>query len=309
LSYARTAKGFTLPAYAKINWGLRIMGRRPDDYHELHTIFQTITLHDELTFTPRTDTHIELVCDAPDIPIDGSNLIQRAAAALRESYDVRRGAHIELTKRIPVGGGLGGGSTDAAVALIALAHLWQIETASAELAAIGARLGADVPFFFTGGRALGTGRGTEISPLADHPKTRLIVVTPGVKIDTANAYKALSAPALTKDYRPGKLPVSRMEAIADRALTEELTNDFAPVVFRLQPEIERAYDALRRAGASAAALTGSGASVFGVFDSEQAQASAQAALGNEAGWQVCACTTLARGEYRAAFGPCAGLLK
>ena len=300
---------FTLPAFAKINWGLRVLGRRADGYHELHTIFQTITLHDELTFTPRADAHIELTCNAPDIPTDEANLVRRAAAALRERYAVRRGARIELTKRIPAGGGLGGGSTDAAVALIGLAHLWRLAAQGAELAAIGARLGADVPFFFTGGTALGTGRGTDITPLADRPQTPLVIVTPGVKIATADAYKALSAPALTKDYRPGKLPVSRTEAIAGRALTEELSNDFAPVVFRLQPEIEHARDALLRSGARAAALTGSGASVFGIFDSEQEQARAQAALRNETGWQVCACTTLARAEYSTAFGPCAGRLK
>ena len=300
---------FTLPAYAKINLGLRVLGRRADGYHELRTVFQTITLHDELTFTPRTDAHIELACAAPDIPTDESNLVQRAAYALRERFNVEHGAHIALSKRIPAGGGLGGGSTDAAVALVGLAHLWQITTSGAELARIGAQLGADVPFFLTGGTALGTGRGTEISPLADHAKTLIIVVTPGVRIATTDAYKALSAPALTKDYRPGKLPVSRTEAIAGRVLSEELSNDFEPVVFRLQPEIERARDALLRFGARAAALTGSGASVFGVFDSEQQQARAQAALRRETGWQVFACETLARAAYRAAFGPCAGLLK
>ncbi len=308
LSDTSAAESFTLPAFAKINLGLRVLGRRADGYHELRTIFHTITLRDELTFTPRTDAHVELTCAAPDIPTDETNLVLRAARALRERYDVKRGAQVALAKRIPVGGGLGGGSADAAVALIGLARLWQIDTSGAELARIGAHLGADVPFFFTGGAALGTGRGTEITPLADAPRTPLVVITPGVKISTSDAYKALSAPALTKDYRAVKLPISCTEADAARALQEELRNDFEPVVFRLEPAIERARDALLRVGAKHAALSGSGASVFGIFDSEQGQARALDGLGGEAGWRVFASTTLARAEYRAAFGACAGLL-
>lgn len=309
LSAAPPNASFTLPAFAKINLGLRVLGRRPDGYHELRTVFQTITLHDELTFTARADERIELVCDQPDIPTDETNLVHRAAVALREHYQLRAGARIELRKRIPAGGGLGGGSTDAAVALLALAHLWQIANAHGhELAALGAQLGADVPFFFTGGTALGTGRGTEISPLAERPKLCLLVVTPGVKVATADAYKALSAPALTKPNRAVKLPISRTEAIAARALVDELINDFAPVVFRLQPEIARACAALLWVGARAAALSGSGASVFGIFDSQQEQLRAQAALQDETSWQVFPCATLARAGYRRALGACAAKL-
>ncbi|MFL6211657.1 MAG: 4-(cytidine 5'-diphospho)-2-C-methyl-D-erythritol kinase [Pyrinomonadaceae bacterium] len=304
----QSARGFTLPAYAKINLGLRVLGRRPDGYHELRTVFQTISLHDELKFTARVDERIELVCAALDIPTDETNLVRRAAVALRERYGLSHGARIELTKRIPAGGGLGGGSSDAAVALVGLAQLWQVNTNAEELSAIGARLGADVPFFFTGGTAFGTGRGTDIEPLPDRPKTHLIVVTPGVKISTADAYKVLSAPALTKPNRPVNLPISRRAADAARAVSTELTNDFAPVVFRLQPEIERARDALLNAGAQAAALSGSGSSVYGIFDSERAQGRALSVLRPAADWQVFACTTLARTEYRQAFGACAANL-
>jgi 4-diphosphocytidyl-2-C-methyl-D-erythritol kinase len=308
LAARQSTSSFTLPAYAKINLGLRVLGRRADGYHELRTIFQTITLHDDLSFTARADERIELVCTAPDIPTDETNLVQRAAVALRQRYGLKHGAQIELTKRIPAGGGLGGGSSDAAVALIGLAQLWQVNTDAQELSAIGARLGADVPFFFTGGTALGTGRGTDIEPLPDRPKTHLIVVTPGVKISTADAYKVLNARALTKPNRPVNLPISRRAADAARAVSTELTNDFAPVVFRLQPDIERAHHALLTAGAQAAALSGSGSSIYGIFDSEQAQGRALSALRPAAGWQVFACTTLARAEYRQAFGACAANL-
>jgi 4-diphosphocytidyl-2-C-methyl-D-erythritol kinase len=308
LTAHQSAIGFTLPAYAKINLGLCVLGRRADGYHELRTVFQTITLHDELNFTARTDKRIELVCAAPDIPTDETNLVRRAAVALLERYGLKHGAQIELTKRIPAGGGLGGGSSDAAAALVGLAQLWQVHTNGQELSEIGAHLGADVPFFFTGGTGRGTGRGTDIEPLPDRPKMHLIVVTPGVKISTADAYKALSAPALTKPNRPVNLPISRRAADAARACATELINDFAPVVFRLQPDIERAHDALLTAGADAAALSGSGSSVYGIFDSERAQGSALLALRPAAGWQVFACTTLARTEYRQAFGACAANL-
>jgi 4-diphosphocytidyl-2-C-methyl-D-erythritol kinase len=308
LAAQQSARSFTLRAYAKINLGLRVLGRRADGYHELRTVFQTITLHDDLSFTARTDERIELVCAAPDIPIDETNLVQRAAVALRDHYGLKHGARIELTKRIPAGGGLGGGSSDAAVALVGLAQLWQVNTNAEALSELGARLGADVPFFFAGGTVLGTGRGTDIEPLPDRPKMHLIVVTPGVKISTPDAYKALSAPALTKPNRPVNLPISRRAADAARACATELTNDFAPVVFRLQPDIERAHDALLNAGAQAAALSGSGSSVFGIFDSERAQARALAALRPAAGGQVFACMTLARAEYRQAFGACAANL-
>ncbi|HYY55978.1 MAG TPA: 4-(cytidine 5'-diphospho)-2-C-methyl-D-erythritol kinase, partial [Pyrinomonadaceae bacterium] len=143
----------TLPSFAKINWTLRVLGRRPDDYHELHTVFQTITLHDRLRLTVRDDGRIVIYCDAPEIPVDEHNLVYRAAAALREKYGVRRGVTVELEKLIPAGGGLGGGSSNAAVALIGLAHLWRVETTASELAQMGALLGADVPFFFKGGTA------------------------------------------------------------------------------------------------------------------------------------------------------------
>ncbi len=262
-----------------------------------------------MTFTARADEAIELVCTAPGIPTDESNLVHRAAVSLRARYAARHGARIEITKRIPAGGGLGGGSSDAAVALMGLARLWQIDTNGQELSELGARLGADVPFFFTGGTALGTGRGTEITPLPDRPETPLVVVTPGVEISTADAYKALSAPALTKAKSAAKLPISRMGRDAAHALTTELRNDFEPVVCRLQPEIERARDALLRAGARAAALSGSGASVFGIFDSAAEQTRAHAALQPETGWQVFTCTTLTRAAYGHAFGSAATLLK
>lgn len=294
-----------LPSFAKINLSLHVLGRRTDGYHEIRTVFQTITLSDRLTLRALDDPRLELECDAPDVPTDDSNLVVRAAKLLRERFNVARGASIKLEKSIPAGGGLGGGSSNAAVVLAGLARLWEIETTRAELSELGATLGADVPFFFTGGTALGTGRGAEIAPLADAPTMKLVVVAPRVKISTAEAYKSLNAPALTKEIAPANLLVSRTGADFSDSLPASLANDFEPTVYRLHPEVGRARDALVAAGAKGALLSGSGSSVFGVFESSDEVERARARLEVGAGWRVFACATLARGDYGAAFGECA----
>ena len=291
---------FSLPSFAKINLSLRVLGRRPaDSYHEIRTVFQTVTLHDRLTFDRLSGGQLELTCDAPAVPVDETNLVRRAWHALRERYAVADagGARVHLAKRIPAGGGLGGGSSNAATALTGFARLWDIEASTDELAMLGARLGADVPFFLTGGTALGLGLGTEIVPLADVPTTELIIVTPSIHVATAAAYKALNAPALTKQGGLAKLLVSCTKPDFSGSLPEWLHNDFEPTVFRLHPEIERARDALLVAGAQGALLSGSGASVFGLFDSQERRGQATEALRREATWQVFTCTTLARAAY------------
>ena len=301
---------FTLPAFAKINPSLHVLGRRPDGYHEIRTIFQTITLRDELTFGLSEDGQLHLSSDSADVPTDESNLISRAAQLLKNLYQVKEGARIELRKKIPTGAGLGGGSSDAAVALLGLAHLWQIKIDRETLANLGARLGADVPFFLTGGRALGTGTGTEIKPLADTPLQYLIVVKPGVKSYTAEAYKALNAPALTKVGGDIILSISRAEAQNADSQPDALHNDFEQVVFHMQPEIKRAKDALCRVQAGQALMSGSGASVFGIFENREAQARARVELEKEfPQWSIFSCETLARGDYIRALGVCAAPLQ
>jgi len=299
-----------LPAFAKINLGLKVLGRRADGYHEIRTVFQTISLHDGLTFEAKGDGSLELACTDPSIPTDESNLVIRAAVALRERYGASRGARVTLEKNVPAGGGLGGGSSDAAVTLLTLSYLWNLKTDTRELSELGARLGADVPFFLAGGTALGTGTGTDIEPLGDSPKRHLVVVTPAVHVSTADAYKALGAPALTKDDALVNLSVSRTEADFRDSLCDVMSNDFEAVVVRLHPEIGRARDALSGAGAECAALSGSGSSVYGVFESELEAGRAAAALGEaEASWRVSACATLTRAEYVAALGAPAVILR
>ena len=299
----------TVPSFAKINWRLCVIGRRTDNYHELSTVFQTITLHDELRFILSDHEKLNLTSNTHEVPLDESNLILRAARLLREKFRVRKGAKIHLTKRIPAGGGLGGGSSNAAVTLLALALLWDIELERREdFVELGKRIGADVPFFFTGGTALGTGMGTEITALEDVRVDDLLVVTPCVRVSTAEAYKSLNARALTLTESAAILSVSRATAQFHDSLPEALHNDFEPVVFGLEPEIARAKESLMKRGALGALLSGSGSSVFGIFENAEAKLLVQESLKNEPGWQIFSCATLAREEYLMALGECAGPL-
>jgi 4-diphosphocytidyl-2-C-methyl-D-erythritol kinase len=150
-------QSLSLPSFAKINWNLRILGKRPDNLHEIQTTLQTISLHDRLNFELSDDQEIALTCSEAEIPSDDRNLVVRAAHALRDRYSIRKGARVHLQKSIPAEAGLGGGSSNAAVALLALGHLWQIDAKANDLLAIAASVGADVPFFLFGGSMLGTG--------------------------------------------------------------------------------------------------------------------------------------------------------
>ena len=303
---------FTLPAHAKVNLFLRVLGRRPDGYHEIRTIFQTVTLHDRLTFAPAEGGRFSLEClegDVPGVPVDERNIVWRAAEALRERYGVRAGARIGLEKRIPAGGGLGGGSSDAAAALVGLSYLWGLETNAVELSEIGASLGADVPFFLRGGTALGTGTGTDITPLKDLPEQHLVVLTPDVEVSTPDAYRALKARALTKGEAVANLSVSHTEAGIYDSLCGVMANDFEAVVCGLYPSIGRAREALMGAGARCAMLSGSGASVFGVFETRGDAGRAVRALGRDTGWRVFQCATLSRAGHVRSLGRRAAVLR
>lgn len=302
-------RSFTLPAYAKINWRLHVLGRRADGYHELRTIFQTVTLHDRLSFASSDDEGLTLTCDEPAVPVDERNLVIRAANALREKYRLNKGATLHLEKRIPVEAGLGGGSSDAAVALMGLAALWQVKTNREELTELGARLGADVPFFFTGGTAIGTGLGTQVEPLVDVRAEHLLIIKPEAKVSTPEAYKALKRPALTKEEADIILSISRREARIRDSLHEVLHNDFEQAIYALYPEIAEARQGLIKQGARGALLAGSGASVFGIFENEEALSLARSRLEMRQGWRVFSSAALGRGDYLRALSQCAALLQ
>ncbi len=233
---------FSLPSFSKINLLLRILGKRPDGFHELCTILQTISLHDTLTFRPGAE--LVLTCDDPEIPTDGNNLILKAAEALRSRSGVRTGASIHLEKKIPSPGGLGGGSSNAATALVGLRKLWSLDIDDFELEQIAARLGSDVPFFLHGGSALGTGRGEIIEDLPDIDERYVIIVTPPVYVSTADAYTAFAASNLTFDDPKSILKICRFEAGSPDLLPSALKNDLESIVSAMHPEIGRVKDTL-----------------------------------------------------------------
>ena len=283
-----------LPSFAKINWTLRVLGKRRDGYHEIATVLQSISLCDELSFELREDDEIRLTCDDPAIPVDETNLIVRAAQALPLR---QRGVDVRLGKRVPPKGGLGGGSSNAAVTLLALNRLWRLGLSDQNLREIGARLGADVPFFFDGGTALATGIGTELKSVDDVGLQWLIVVTPNASVSTATAYASLNARSLTTSEPIPILSSSFTEPFSGDRGQWSLHNDFEGVIFEIEPEIRRAKLALLDAGARGALLAGSGSSVFGIFTDEAARNQALDNLRCEAGWRVFACHTLSRSEY------------
>lgn len=302
------AETFTLPAFAKINLYLRIHGKREDGYHELCTVFQTISLHDSLTFSESANNEIHLVCDNPEIPTGENNLIHRAASLLKKEFKVSRGAAIHLTKRIPSPGGLGGGSSDAAVTLIGLVKLWGINIDLATLTELAGRLGSDVPFFLYGGTALGTGRGTEITPLDDFRGNNLLAATPRINVATADAYSLLSLPRLTKEDSKSTLIICHNEAKKLISEQAELRNDFEDVVFRLKPELAQAKNSLLELGADKVSMSGSGASIFAFFSDGSARQRALSRLSAETDWQIFAVETISRGSYLEALQPYSGVL-
>jgi len=289
-----------LPAFAKINLGLRVLGKREDSYHELLTIFQTISLHDTIEFT--NDPRVVLSCDDRSLPTGPENLVCRAAEALQKRFAPNKGARIRLEKRIPAQAGLGGGASDAAVTLLALTHLWELEASQNDLQEIASSLGADVPFFLFGGTARGSDIGNNITPLPEMDEKFLLIIKPNANISTELAYQSLNSGSLTSTEAKTILSSSQPVEIFGSFNPEALQNDFERIVFELAPEIERAKIALMNNGAEAARLAGSGSAVFGVFDSETAQERAIQAIALEAGWRVFPCRTVGRNDYRSAMG-------
>ncbi len=290
--------GFTLPSFAKINWTLRVLGKRGDGFHELFTVFQTVSLHDTISFA-ESDS-LELTCDDPTLPVDGRNLILKAAEMLRARYCVTQGAAMHLEKHIPSPGGLGGGSSNAAVALIGLARLWELGE-GVDLHSIAAELGSDVAFFLYGGTAVGTGRGEEIEPVDDKGSASMLVVTPRIWVSTRDAFGELDAPTLTNEARNHILSVCRKEAGSLDPRSSVLTNDFERTVFSAHPEVENVKNTLLGLGAANSALSGSGASVFAVFEKEETRQAAIKALDQASTWRKFAVSTISRDKYREAL--------
>ena len=292
-------KNLNLPAFAKVNLRLRVFEKRDDSYHELDTILQTISLHDTIEISLSEQPHLLLSSNDRSLAVDESNLVMKAAKALQDRFAVSSGARIRLHKKIPMQAGLGGGSADAAVTLLALVKLWGLNCPRSDLMTIGSQLGADIKFFFYGGTARATGIGEQIERLDDIEQMFLLILKPNANISTADAYQALDERSLTSHYSKSILSTSEANKVFDRFAN--LTNDFEAVAFDLEPEIRRAKAALLKAGANAALLAGSGSAVFGIFDGEDAQRRAIQAIELETGWRVFPCKTVGCEEYESAL--------
>jgi 4-diphosphocytidyl-2-C-methyl-D-erythritol kinase len=288
-----------IPAFAKVNLRLDVLGKRPDGYHELRTIFQTVSLHDTLRFRPSLKPGIQLQIRGNEqlcAEAVGKNLVYRAVDALRAELKVKPGVEILLTKNIPAGRGMGGGSSDSAAALVGYLQFTRRRIDSSRLLAIASSLGADVPFFLLGGRALGVGKGDEIYPLPDIPKFSLLIVSPqNIHVPTPDAYRWLHAPdlaSLTKSAANRKL--FGFCALCWSVQGAALSNDFELAVFRHYPRLARICRALLQGGASEALLAGSGSAVFGVFPSP---AKARRAVVGFPHDQTFVCDSVSRARY------------
>ncbi|HWW18713.1 MAG TPA: 4-(cytidine 5'-diphospho)-2-C-methyl-D-erythritol kinase [Candidatus Saccharimonadales bacterium] len=285
-----------VPAFAKVNLRLDILGKRPDTYHELRTIFQTISLHDDLRLRASKSSGICLTIQGND-PLSlepvRKNLVYAAVDALRRELEIRPGVEIDLRKNIPARRGLGGGSSDAAAALRGYLQLTRRKIPASRLMEIAASLGADVPFFLFGGRALGIGRGDEIYPLPDIPKLALLVVSPNdIHVPTADAYRWLRAPALTKTRSASKL--WKFCSLSWSTQGSGLSNDFERPVFQRHPRLAQIKRALLQRGAAEASLAGSGSAVFGVFPSPALARRAAVGFQDE---HTFVCETVSRDRY------------
>ena len=288
-------------AYAKVNLDLRVLGARPDGYHELRTVFQSIALHDTLLLVARPGS-FTLKCRVAAVPLDDTNLVWKAAAALwcamgrtGEPRDVA----VSIDKQIPLQAGLGGGSANAAAALYALAKIW---TAPASLVRdVAAGIGADVPYFLAGGTALGLGRGEEIYPLVDLPTHWVVIVQPPYGVSTAEAYAWYDedrAAGLREPREPQILPAPWPTRAA------QMINDLEPPVIRRHQEIAGFKAQLRELGATAAAMSGSGSAVFGLFRTHAAAVRALKPV-SRGGARALLTRTLSRAEHERRARPVA----
>ena len=289
---ATSARRARVRALAKVNLDLRVLGQRRDGFHELRTIFQTISLADtlDIAFTPGRRSSIEIE-DALDIP---DNLAVRAARLTLETLQVKGKVEMRLTKRIPMGAGLGGGSSDAAAVLLALPVLAGRRAAPPRLCEMASALGSDVPFFLLGGRAAGIGRGQELFPLPETAAPTGVLVVPGVPVSTAQAYRWLSA-HLTTESQQNKIFSFIAQAWAQGA-GEAGCNDFEAVVFQHLPQLAALKKRLEQAGASPALMTGSGSAIFGLFGTGAQARRALAALEEENAFRI---SLVSRARYRA----------
>jgi 4-diphosphocytidyl-2-C-methyl-D-erythritol kinase len=244
-------------SFAKINLGIEVLGRREDGYHDIRTLFQAVDFGDTLEFRAREDGQINLAGTDASIPWDGRNLVSRAARLLEQRFGVSRGADIKVAKSVPAGKGLGGGSSNAAMALRALSRLWEIDAAPQELKRLAASLGADAPYFLEGGLCLGEGRGDVLTPLPDFPALWAVLVLPEFPILTADVYARLPLTSHHED--------SRIIKFLERKDFGLLENELEETVFSQFPRLKTIKSFFYQNEAVLSLVSGSGSAVFGLY--------------------------------------------
>lgn len=264
----KPVKELHLNAYAKVNLTLSVLGQRSDGYHEIETVLHTIALHDSITLR-EAGTGVELIVHDGPVPNDQRNLVVRAAQVLREMFGVDRNVQIELTKRIPVAAGLGGGSSDAAVTLLGLVQMWKLRLDGRELMALAAKLGSDVPFFLEGGAAVARGRGERVVHLPSLPTTWMVLARPRVEISTEWAYRQITSARISaRADTAAMVDAVRREDVRD--VGRLLRNVFEDVIGATHPIVAALKQRILRGESYGAGLSGTGPTVFGLMANEAA---------------------------------------
>ncbi len=305
----------TVRSFAKINLGLRIGPARADGFHELLTVYQTVGLHDLVKVSVQRGRGIEIRCDNPKVPRDESNTCYRIVEKAMQSLRAKGRVVIDIEKRLPVQGGMGGASSNAVAALIGLERALKKSLPAEERLRIAAEVGSDLPLFLIGGTVLGVGRGEQVYPLQDLPAMPCVVVTPEVGVSTPRAFaewdrkltpgrssdrmnelgRGLSA-WLGEMYSGAPFRRGRRENPLLELVRAGIKNDFEEVVFPEYPELSEGKRALERAGAKYASLSGSGSTLYGLFASKEAARAAEKKLRRQ-GWAAQATVTLPRRDY------------
>jgi 4-diphosphocytidyl-2-C-methyl-D-erythritol kinase len=292
-----------VPSYAKINLGLEVLGLRQDGYHELRTIFQTVSLKDDIVLRRKRSPGISVECDHPAVPTDQSNLAFRAAWELARRADVKGGLTIQIEKRIPVAGGMGGGSSNAAAVLLGLDRMWGLGLGPAGLHPIARGLGADVPFFLVGGTALGLARGEEVFPLWHQVAAQVVLVDPRRPLSTAAVFRRIDARLTPRENSNTIFRFVSRDLEGARAFSV-LSNDLEEAALEEAPDlaakVKRIRRVLAREGAMLASLSGSGSIYFGLFDDPVRARRAREGLAAE-GFEATTTRTLSLGQYRTAW--------
>lgn len=280
-----------LKSFAKINLGLEVLRKREDGYHDIRTLFQSISLYDEIEAEKLKDRRIIIAGTGEKIPCDERNLMHRAASVLQRRFSVNKGILFKIKKNIPIGKGLGGGSSNAAVALLLLNKLWEIKTDFVTLDAVAKQIGADVPYFLRGGFCLGTNRGDKIYPLKDLPCFYCLLIFPEFPISTAYIYSNHRVDSLTSGDKESKII-----KFLEKQIFSILENDLEETIFRPYPQLADLKQILLKEGAEVSLVSGTGSTIFGIFSSRQQAERARSKLGRT--WTAMIVETVGRNRYR-----------